>query len=77
MWDIFIAFILIGAGAVLAFYELQRWIADKRWIHLAAIVAAVISEVALVKGFLESLIVLVFAVILAFIAENRKNGGAA
>jgi hypothetical protein len=75
MWDIFIAFILIGAGAILAFYELQRWFATKRWIHLAAIAAAVVSEVALTKGFMEALIVLVFAVILAFVADNRKSVG--
>jgi ribose/xylose/arabinose/galactoside ABC-type transport system permease subunit len=77
MWDIFIAFIFIGAGAILAFYELQRWLASKRWIHLAAIAAAVVSEVALTRGFLEALIVLVFAIILAFIAESRKSPGEA
>jgi hypothetical protein len=75
MWDIFIAFIMIGAGAILAFYELQRWFATKRWIHLVAILAAVASEIALTKGFTEALIVLVFAVILAFVAESRKNAG--
>ena len=74
MWDIFIAFIMIGAGAILAFYELQRWFATKRWIHVASIVMAVISEIALTKGFVESLIVLVFAVILAFVADNKKSG---
>ena len=73
MWDIFIAFILVGAGAILAFYELQRWFATKRWVHIAAIAMAVISEIALTQGFTESLIALVLAVILAFIAENRKN----
>jgi hypothetical protein len=75
MWDIFIAFIMIGAGAILAFYELQRWFATKRWIHIAAIAMAVISEIALTKGFTEALIVLVFAVILAFVADNRKGAG--
>jgi hypothetical protein len=75
MWDIFIAFIMIGAGAILAFYELQRWFATKRWIHFASIVMAVISEIALTKGFIESLIVLVFAFILAFIADNRRGAG--
>jgi hypothetical protein len=75
MWDIFIAFIMIGAGAILAFYELQRWFATKRWVHLAAIGMAVVSEIALTKGFTESLIVLVFAVILAFVAESRKSTG--
>ena len=33
---------MIGAGAILAFYELQRWFATKRWIHVASIVMAVI-----------------------------------
>jgi hypothetical protein len=75
MWDIFIAFILVGAGAILAFYELQRWFATKRWIHLVTIAAAVISEIAITKGFTEALIVLVFAVILAFVAESRKGSG--
>ena len=75
MWDIFIAFIMIGAGAILAFYELQRWVATKRWIHLVAILFAVISEIALTQGFDKALIVLVFAVILAFIADNRKSAG--
>jgi hypothetical protein len=75
MWDIFIAFIMIGAGAILAFYELQRWFATKRWVHLIAILAAVVSEIALTRGFTEALIVLVFAVILAFVAESRKNVG--
>ncbi len=74
MWDIFIAFIMIGAGAILAFYELQRWFATKRWIHIASIVMAVVSEIALVKGPIESLIVLVFAFILAFVADNKKSG---
>jgi hypothetical protein len=74
MWDIFIAFVLIGAGAILAFYELRRWFATKRWIHLIAIIAAVISEIAITKGFTEALIVLVFAMILAFVADNRKGG---
>jgi hypothetical protein len=74
MWDIFIAFIMIGAGAILAFYELQRWFATKRWIHIASILMAVVSEIALVKGPIESLIVLVFAFILAFVADNKKSG---
>jgi hypothetical protein len=74
MWDIFIAFIMIGAGAILAFYELQRWFATKRWIHIASILMAVFSEIALVKGPIESLIVLVFAFILAFVADNKKSG---
>ena len=76
MWDIFIAFIMIGAGAILAFYELQRWFATKRWIHVASIAMAVISEIALVRGFVESLIVLVFAVILAFVADSRHGSAA-
>ena len=74
MWDIFIAFIMIGAGAILAFYELQRWFATKRWIHAASIVMAGGREIALTKGFIESLIVLVFAFILAFVADNKKSG---
>ncbi|MGB7537795.1 MAG: hypothetical protein WBM17_04590 [Anaerolineales bacterium] len=76
MWDIFIAFIMIGAGAILAFYELQRWFATKRWIHFASILMAVVSEIALTKGFIESLIVLVFAFLLAFVADNRRSAGA-
>ncbi len=75
MWDIFIAFIMIGAGAILAFYELQRWFATKRWIHLIAILASVVSMIALTQGFTEALIVLVFAVILAFVADSRKGAG--
>jgi len=74
MWDIFIAFILLGAGAILAFYELRRWFATKRWIYLIAILAAVISEVAITKGFTESLIMLMFAVVIAFVADNKKSG---
>jgi hypothetical protein len=73
MWDIFTAFIMLGAGSILAFYELRRWFADKRWIHLAAILAAVASELAIIKGFTEALIVLMFAVVLAFVAESRKG----
>ncbi len=73
MWDIFTAFILLGAGAILAFYQLRRWFATKRWIHLVAILAAVLSELAIIKGFTEALIVLVFAMVLAFVADNRKN----
>jgi hypothetical protein len=73
MWDIFIAFILLGAGAILAFYELRRWFATKRWIHLVAILAAVISEIAIIKGFTEALIMLMFAVVIAFVADSRKN----
>lgn len=73
MWDIFIAFILLGAGAILAFYELRRWFATKRWIHLVAIFAAVISEIAIIKGFTEALIMLMFAVVIAFVADSRKN----
>jgi hypothetical protein len=73
MWDIFTAFILLGAGSILAFYQLRRWFTTKGWIHLAAIVAAIASELAILKGFTEALIVLVLAVILAFVAENRKN----
>jgi hypothetical protein len=64
MWDIFTAFILLGAGSILAFYQLRRWFATKRWIHLASILVAIGSELA---------IVLVLAVVLAFVAENRKN----
>ena len=75
MWDIFIAFILAGAGAILAFYELQRWFATKRWLHLIAIAAAVVSEIAIVKGFTEALIVLVFGLLLAFVADNKRNAG--
>ncbi|MBN1438281.1 MAG: hypothetical protein JW929_02640 [Anaerolineales bacterium] len=77
MWDIFIAFIMIGAGIILAFYQLRRWIAAKRWIHLVVILTVVVSEFALVRGFTESLIVMVFAVILAFVAENKLGPGGA
>jgi hypothetical protein len=73
MWDIFTAFILLGAGSILAFYQLRRWFATKRWIHLASILVAIGSELAILKGFTEALIVLVLAVVLAFVAENRKN----
>jgi hypothetical protein len=73
MWDIFTAFIMLGAGSILAFYELRRWFATKRWVHLAAILAAVASELAIIKGFTEALIVLMLAVVLAFVAENRKG----
>lgn len=73
MWDIFTAFIMLGAGSILAFYELRRWFADKRWIHLIAILAAVAGELAIIKGFTEALIVLMFAVVLAFVAESRKG----
>ncbi len=73
MWDIFTAFIMLGAGSILAFYELRRWFATKRWVHLTAILAAVASELAIIKGFLEALIVLMLAVVLAFVAENRKG----
>jgi hypothetical protein len=73
MWDIFLAFILLGAGSILAFYELRRWIATKRWVHLVAILAAVISEAAIVKGFMEASVMLVFTVVLAFVAEGRKG----
>lgn len=73
MWDIFTAFIMLGAGSILAFYELRRWFADKRWIHLAAILAAVAGELAIIKGFTEALIVLMFAVVLAFVAESWKG----
>jgi hypothetical protein len=73
MWDIFTAFIMLGAGSILAFYQLRRWFATKRWVHLVAILAAVASEVAIIKGFTEALIVLMFAVVLAFVAENRKS----
>jgi len=73
MWDIFTAFVLLGAGSILAFYQLRRWFADKRWVHLAAIVAAILSELAILKGFTQAMIVLVLAVILAFVAENRKT----
>jgi hypothetical protein len=72
MWDIFTAFILLGAGSILAFYQLRRWFATKRWIHLAAILVAIGSELAILKGFTQALIVLVLALILAFVAENRK-----
>jgi ribose/xylose/arabinose/galactoside ABC-type transport system permease subunit len=75
MWDIFIAFLLVGAGAILAFYELRRWFATKRWIYLAVIAAAVIGEIAVTRGFTEALIVLVFALILAYVADNWKNVG--
>jgi hypothetical protein len=73
MWDIFTAFIMLGAGSILAFYQLRRWFATKRWVHLVAILAAVASELAMIKGFTEALIVLMFAVVLAFVAENRKS----
>ncbi len=73
MWDIFLAFILLGAGSILAFYELRRWIATKRWVHLVAILAAIISEVAIIKGFTEASVMLVFTVVLAFVAEGRKG----
>lgn len=73
MWDIFLAFILLGAGSILAFYELRRWIATKRWVHLAAILAAVVSEMAIIKGFTEASVMLVFTVVLAFVAEGRKG----
>jgi hypothetical protein len=33
----------------------------------------VASEVAIIKGFTEALIVLMFAVVLAFVADNRKG----
>jgi hypothetical protein len=72
MWDIFTAFIMLGAGSILAFYQLRRWFETKRWVHLVAILAAVASELAIIKGFTEALIVLMFAVVLAFVAENRK-----
>ena len=73
MWDIFTAFIMLGAGSILAFYELRQWWATKRWIHLVAILAAVASELAIIKGFTEALIVLMFAVVLAFVAGNQKK----
>jgi hypothetical protein len=73
MWDIFLAFVLLGAGSILAFYELRRWIATKRWIHLAAILAAIVSEVAIIKGFTEASVMLVCTVVLAFVAEGRKG----
>jgi hypothetical protein len=73
MWDIFTAFIMLGAGSILAFYQLRRWFATKRWVHLVAILAAVASELTIIKGFTEALIVLMFAVVLAFVAENRKS----
>ena len=73
MWDIFLAFILLGAGLILAFYELRRWIATKRWVHLAAILAAILSEVALIKGFLEASVMLVCTMVLAFVAEGKKD----
>jgi hypothetical protein len=73
MWDIFLAFILLGAGLILAFYELRRWIATKRWVHLAAILAAILSEVALIKGFLEASVMLVCTMVLAFVAEGKRG----
>jgi hypothetical protein len=76
MWDIFFAFVLLGGGAILAFYELRQWFATKKWIHLVAILAAVISEAAIIKGFLEAVIMLVFAlviVVLAFMAESKRG----
>jgi hypothetical protein len=76
MWDIFLAFILLGAGSILAFYELRRWIATKRWVHLVAILAAVASEAAIIKGPTEALVMLVFAlvlVVLVYITESKKG----
>lgn len=73
MWDIFLAFLLLGSGLILAFYELRRWIVTKRWVHLAVIIAVVISEAALVKGFLEASVILVCTVVLAFVVEGRKG----
>jgi hypothetical protein len=73
MWDIFTAFIMLGAGSILAFYELRRWFATKRWVHLVAILATVISEIAITKGFTEALIILMFAVVIAFVADSKKG----
>ena len=53
--------------------ELRRWIVTKRWVHLAVIIAVVISEAALIKGFLEASVILVCTVVLAFVVEGRKG----
>jgi hypothetical protein len=37
------------------------------------IIAAVVSEAALIKGFMESSVMLVCTVVLAFVAEGRKG----
>ena len=75
MWDIFLAFILLGAGSILAFYEVRRWIATKRWFHLAAIVAAILSEVAIVKGFTEASVMLIFTIVLVLVAYMSETKG--
>jgi hypothetical protein len=64
MWDIFIAFLLIGMGAFLAIFELTRWFKTKRWMHLLVVGVAVLSELAITFGFLYALVLLVFALVL-------------
>jgi hypothetical protein len=73
MWDIFAAFVLIGTGVILAFYYLRKWWAAKRWIYLVVILAAILSELAVMIGFREALIMLVFTVVLGMAADGGRK----
>lgn len=64
MWDLFIAFLLIGMGAVLAIFELRQWMLTKRYQHLLIVFVAMASELAINAGFLYALIFLVLALVL-------------
>jgi hypothetical protein len=73
MWDLFAAFVLIGTGVILAFFQLRRWWITKRRIHLLVILAAILSELSVMIGFREALIMLVFTVVLGMAAEGGKK----
>jgi hypothetical protein len=73
MWDIFAAFVLIGTGVILAFYSLRKWWSTKRWIYLVVVLAAILSELAVMIGWREALIMLVFTVVLGMAAEGGKK----
>jgi hypothetical protein len=72
MWDLFFAFLLVVAGAVMAIYELRQWMATKRWAHLGVVAVAILSELSVVIGLMESLVALMLAVVLWTVVNNRK-----
>jgi uncharacterized membrane protein YfhO len=73
LWDLFFAFLLVGMGVFLAFYELRRWIRTKYWPHLLVIPVAIGSELAIALGREYSLVLIVLTLILGeMVARSRK-----
>jgi uncharacterized membrane protein len=55
-----------------AIVELRNWLKEKRWIHLVVILVAILAEVAVALGFLYSLILIVFALVLMEVGFHSK-----